>query len=129
MKNNLGPAPASLAYCIGSAPAGMPVVQWQGTSLRTADQLLAAAVGEPPATAVDQARAPLLDALAAGPRPEEEVRGRAAATGIGLVILRRAKQALGVRSERRTTPGGDNLTGRWFWSLPPEAVPEAGAAP
>jgi putative DNA primase/helicase len=54
----------------------------------------------------------LLEALAEGPRPMNDLKSRAQATGVSERTLKRAKNALAIVSRRADG-------GKWYWELPP----------
>jgi len=115
-KSNLAqPAPA-LAYTIEAVVhegAGfVPRVCWHGESAHTARSLLAQPTEDGERSALEEAKAFLLDLLGAGPVEADRVHREARAAGIADVTLRRAKALLGVRSAK-TTWGGC-----WQWALP-----------
>lgn len=112
-KSNLGPLPPSLAFALEAAPgAAQPRLAWLGESSRRAADLLAF-VDRSERSALDEASDFLRELLREGSVPATEVRAEAAAAGIAVRTLDRAKERLGVRSVR---PAG--FTGPWHWELP-----------
>ncbi len=77
-----------------------------------ADPSLSITLGDK--TAVQQAAAWLQDALADGPLPSADVLTRAKAQDISRRTLERAKESLGVRSDRKSGQG----TASWYFELP-----------
>jgi putative DNA primase/helicase len=56
----------------------------------------------------------LRDLLRHGPLPTEQVRTEARAAGLSWITVRRAAEALGIRSRKQAFSGG------WVWALPTE---------
>ena len=111
-KSNLAPLAPSIAYrIVDHGGAGM--IAWEGVTSLTAAQLLAAPTSSEERTALDEAKAVLRDILGAGPVPSKDVQRQAREAGVSDATLRRAKDALGVRSIRP-----DGFTGPWSWELP-----------
>ena len=110
IKNNLGPKADSLGYEIVGTEMNARL-EWLGKSDLTANDLLA-----PDATAsrsaVDDAREWLRDFLSNGSKEQRECREKAESVGISFATLRRAKNALRVRSCKPA------LRGAWIWALP-----------
>jgi len=107
-KCNIGPRPKGLAYHI-EAPGRL---MWEpGMVDVTADDLFS-----PPRSREqrDSAADWLRDALADGPRTADEIKADAAAADIAFRTLRRAKQAAGVRHQKRWVDGGWTF----FWFMP-----------
>lgn len=111
-KNNLGPAPPSLAYRLVGAENGAVRVGWIGPSQHSASALLSAAAGGEDRTALTEAVDFLRDCLASGPRPGKALREEARSAGIADATLRRAKVTLGIVSRK------DAFGGAWLWRLP-----------
>lgn len=110
-KNNLAPQGSAVGYEIEGGQ-----FLWTGESDLTASKILAlsddnGAAHSKRADAEDF----LLEALQSGAVESGELQRQAAARGIALRTLRRAKDALGIRSERVTTGGQGE--GRWLWEL------------
>jgi hypothetical protein len=112
-KGNYAGAGASYAYRVTTktmyaphphgppAPFAVPVIDWQGPSDATADDVTAARPARTPTpTSLDRATKWLQDQLAAGPKPRNDLTAAALNDGLSLRTLRRAKRMLGVRSRR-----------------------------
>jgi hypothetical protein len=102
----------------------------------TADQLLAAGAGGSDTdrrTAAAECAEWLHEVLADGPRAVAEIEAEARAAGLlgdddpiaAAKPFRAARAMLGVRSRR----DGFGSAGRWLWSLPDVAVPDAALPP
>ena len=115
-KGNLALPPAALAFRLDDVPgADVARVVWEGESPWTAAELLGRQAGEEgdePRSAVDDARAWLREALAAGPRPASDLRRESAARGIGLSTLYAARKAEGIATAKEHI-----ARGRWLWML------------
>ena len=125
-KSNLGPPMPALRYRITADAAGdetrAPYVEWLGECDLSAEQALAAASlakAGPSPSKVAEALEWLYGSLAAGARPGQEVEQAAHAVGISGASLRRAREQLGVRTERR----GFGPEMRAWWSLSEEDLP------
>jgi putative DNA primase/helicase len=117
-KANLAAKPPSLSFRIVARihpELGEEIgcIEWVGPSPLTADELLA----EPDrrAGAAKLAEDFLLEYLAAGEAPSQEVKEAASKAGIGQHSIWKAKTGLGVIARK------DGVAG-WFWKLPFEAV-------
>jgi putative DNA primase/helicase len=117
-KGNLArPAPA-LAFRLEDVPgATVTRVVWDGESPWTATALLhaqrdAADDGAARRSVIDEVRAWLREALAAGPRPASELREEATALGIGRSSLYAARNAEDITIAKERT-----AQGRWIWTL------------
>ncbi|MFQ5496168.1 MAG: hypothetical protein ACE5EX_12400, partial [Phycisphaerae bacterium] len=113
VKLNVAEAAAGIGFRITDG-----AVAWDSEPVSiTADQ----ALGNPPADdgAGSDAERFLRDALADGPVRASEVRRLARDAGIAKRTLERAKDRLGVRSDR-VGFGGD---GQWRWAMPDSAEP------
>jgi hypothetical protein len=111
-KSNLARLPASLAYDLSTAPDGALRIGWMGESPHTAESLLAAGGDDEDRDALAEAVEVLRAILPAGIRRRaSEVRQEARAAGVEERTIRRAKAALGVRSERQ----GFGPAGEWYW--------------
>jgi hypothetical protein len=125
-KTNLARRVASLAYRVVEAD-GVPAVEWLGRSDHTARSLLRAQAEEPEErAALQEAVEFLVEALAQGPRPAEEVLREAQQAGLAERTVRRARAVARVVSRR---VGGLGGAGRWVWALPDQAVKEASPGP
>jgi putative DNA primase/helicase len=119
-KDNLGGIRTGLAFRIAprTTEDGMrgSAVVWESGPIMLSPEALAAT------SSVRAQRGSLTDAedflrilLHAGPIAAREVRSEASEAGISSITLRRAAEALGVRSHRK---GGIAGKGAWFWELP-----------
>lgn len=108
IKSNIGAIGASLGYVID----GEGRFAWTGRSEITADQMLEGPSAPRDRSAADEAREWLKDFLSEGSREQHECRSKAEAVGISYGTLRRAKDALRVRSYKAT------MRGPWLWGLP-----------
>lgn len=112
LKQNLSTPASSLKYSIETAPNGAARVEWKGTTPFGAKDLLKPQVGdEEERSALAEARQFLQDELSDGPMYSVQVLKNGRQAGISEPTLRRAKNALKVRSEKE----GD---GSWSWRLP-----------
>lgn len=109
-KSNLAPLASSLAYRIVDRD-GAGSIAWEGASSLTAAQLLSMPTSSEERSALDEAKVVLRDLLGNGPIPSKDVQRQARDAGISDATLRRAKDALGVRSIR------DGFGGPWSWAL------------
>jgi hypothetical protein len=98
-KFNLAAKPPSLAYELLAQSDGPPTISWLGESPWSARQLLAAAA-RPPSPERERAQAFLRAFLKDGPRPYQEISAAAARERISPQTLRRAREAIPLRSER-----------------------------
>lgn len=126
-KSNIGPDDGGFAYEIqqvqlpGASGIEASVVLWGEAITGSARELLAAAdepSGEGEGGALADAKVWLVDCLTFGPMPQSEVMRLAAADGHSKATIRRAKDALGVRSFKGGMGAG------WSWALPGEGVQE-----
>jgi hypothetical protein len=119
-KNNLAERPASLGFRIVGTDSGVARLEWLGPSPLTADELV-----EKPRRArrdaVSAAMDFLRERLADGPCTRSQLLDEAAALGLSLRTLERAKAELGILSRQ----GRDNGAKAWYWSL--GEMPEAAA--
>lgn len=114
IKCNLSADSSGLAYQIGVAPNGSPVVEWESQVVSiTAEEALDAdhekygGQGER-----QEAMEWLREYLADGPRSARQVRTAAQDAGLSWITVRRAKDALGIRPTKAGFNGG------WEWALP-----------
>jgi putative DNA primase/helicase len=124
VKSNLSRIPASLSFRI--VPVYLPAiddevgrVEWAGAVSLSADDLLgpAAKTG-----ALERAVEFLLEALALGSVPSNELKATAKARGIGSNSLWEAHTELGVIAKK-------NGLAEWLWTLPYEAAADHDASP
>jgi hypothetical protein len=111
-KNNLAMHGSAVGYKIEGGR-----FYWTGESDLTASKILAPSDerGTAHSKRAD-AEDFLLEALESGAVESGELQRRAAARDISPRTLRRAKEALGIKSERVTTGGQGE--GKWLWELP-----------
>jgi hypothetical protein len=108
-KHNLSKAAPSLAFNIETAPNGAACVSWRGTSSLSAGDILKEPTDPDQKSALSEAKEFLLQELAEGPVPAEQVEKDARGAQISMRTLRRAKRELGVKSRKQ----GDV----WYWVL------------
>ncbi len=108
IKSNLGAYGPTLGYSIDHEGR----FAWTGRSEITAGQMLEAPSNTEERSAVEDAREWLHDFLSDGSKEQPECRKKAEAAGISFATLRRAKDALRVRSFKAT------VRGAWLWALP-----------
>jgi AAA domain-containing protein len=122
LKSNLAPKGSSFSYELREGQ-----FLWTGPSKLTASSLCKSEPTGEQQGALEEAVCFLTDALAAGPKPVEQVRAEAKKAGITPATLRRARIAVGVGSRRISIPGGKPGEGEWHWFLrevhPPEESP------
>lgn len=114
-KNNLAHRPASLAFRVVSAldDPDTSTIEWEGSCLLNASDLLSMPSRGERTTAVDEAAQWLKEKLADGPRAAAEMYDLAEAAGIKKHALHRARKQ--VADTERT--GGVSGSGYWVWSL------------
>jgi hypothetical protein len=108
IKTNIGSYGPSRGYSIDDCGA----FSWTGQSEITAEQMLDAPSTAQDRSAVEGAREWLSDFLSAGSKEQQQCREKAHEAGISYATLRRAKNALGIRSFK------DTMSGPWLWALP-----------
>jgi hypothetical protein len=114
-KSNLAAKPPSLAYrLIEDELYGTAKVVWEGTSDRTAEDLVGRPVDEDEAPALAEACRVLEEVLADGPLPAGNVKRMAATAGVAERTLQRARHALGVTARRQGWGPG----AVYVWSMP-----------
>jgi hypothetical protein len=111
LKANLSKPAPSLTFVLAEAANGAVHVEYKGETHHRADALLAAPTDPEERSALGEAMEFLKDELGDGPVWNKRVRKEARKAEISEATLKRAKTALGVRSEK----GAD---GSWSWSLP-----------
>jgi hypothetical protein len=115
VKNNLAPRAKSLAFCITDGASGSQV-QWLGESAYSAEELIASQRDRP---AIEEAKRMLFTWLGDGPLWVKDVQVLAGEHGIARATLRRAKEELGIESERSQFGRG----GKFYWVLPTSDQP------
>lgn len=94
--------------------------EWLGEAPElTAERLLAVPVGEEERTALEDARAFLVDQLTGGERRSKEVEAAAREKGIAAKTLKRARKDLRVRADQQ--PTGRAGANEWWLTLPSQA--------
>jgi hypothetical protein len=121
VKNNLAPLQSSLGYELVVRDQAEPTIAWLGTSVWSADELLAR---QQPirVTPGDRAREFLTAFLKEGPRTSREIWTAALEQHLTDKTMRRAKVELEIRS-KRVWADGQRLS---YWMLPGQQLP-AGA--
>jgi hypothetical protein len=114
IKSNVGRMGRTLGYSID----GEGRFSWTGESPITASDLLAAPEG-PERSKRERAQEWLSALLKSGSREEQEIRSLAESEGFSRATLRRAKDALRVKSRKGT------FGGSWIWSLPEDGPKDA----
>jgi putative DNA primase/helicase len=127
MKNNVGPPLDGLAFrleqrLIGDKQIVAPAIVWESEKVtRTANEILAASDNAAEQRTVrDEAGDWLSELVAIGEVDVKTIRSQAQAAGLSWATVRRAKDRLGIRAERRSE-GGEG-EGRWVWRLPTDGV-------
>jgi hypothetical protein len=124
IKSNVGRLPKSLRFHFEDTPSGVARIVWDGDSHLSAEDLVA---DKPERKSpLEKAKGFLRDALADGPRPQTELEEEAGRIGITSRTLRRAKEALRVKSQRQGTPG---TGGHWEWLFPDGDSPDGNPPP
>jgi hypothetical protein len=125
LKNNLAPDAAGLAYRIESVSVESKAgtlqtsrVLWDAESVTvTADEVMQSSTPQK-TSALAEAKEWLEHSLGGGPMPATEVFELADAVGISRKTLRRAREELGIGTQKMSMKGG------WNWNLPPK-VPKS----
>jgi hypothetical protein len=116
-KSNLAEKPPSLSYRIVTSTAHNTArIEWMGVTDHDANSLAAGSVSPHEKTELEAAKEFLCDELKDGPVWAKQVYNDARDAGVTERTLRRAKDALRVKSEKIGTEG-------WSWSLPSEGGP------
>lgn len=113
-KSNLGRSMPSWTYRVAEDDHGVPHIQWEGQSERSAADLLNVSSERDTTSKLETACSLLREELADAPRPEAELESLAKAQGISRATLRRAKKMLDVLSDKV----GVGKDGYWVWKLP-----------
>jgi hypothetical protein len=119
VKNNIGPAAASLGFKLQPVPGGdVAMMEYLGEVPETANDLLLGDVtSDADADAQDEAGDWLREYLKGGPRESTQVLRDAATRGFPEKTIRAAKQRLKIKSK----PG--HFQGAWTWELPYKPPP------
>jgi len=112
VKSNLGPLAPSLSFGPVATPEGAVRVEWRGECEYTPDDLLAPA--KPGEGRLAEAMTFLKDLLSSGPVEQKLVKSEAAGAGLAYRTVERAKELLGVRSERHGWGPGSTC----HWRMP-----------
>jgi hypothetical protein len=120
-KHNLSRAAPSLVFRVETDPNGAARVAWGGISSLSAGDILREPADPEQRSAFSEAKDFLSKELADGRVAAELAKKDARAAGVSERTLKRAKRALGVRSEKE----GD---GTWSW-VPPSEGAEGSQAP
>ena len=114
VKCNLAPEPPALRFSIESV-GGTSRIAWDLAACHvTAGDLVGKPRSESGPTKLDEAKAIIAEILRDGPRGSNEVEGACTDAGIGKSTYHRARQDLGVLSERV----GFGSDGQWLMTLP-----------
>ncbi len=114
IKSNIGRKGKTLGFSID----GEGRFSWTGESQITASDLLAAPEG-PDRSKRERAQEWMSALLKSGSREEQEIRSMAELEGFSYSTLRRAKNALRIKSRKGT------FGGSWIWSLPEDGPKDA----
>lgn len=111
VKNNLGPDTHGIGYSLRTTDAKVPYVEWSSEPVQqTADEILKSGSDEQ-RTATEDCMDWLRAILADGGANASEIMKAAEEYGFSSKTLRRAREKLGVRTEKAGVRDG------WFWSL------------
>lgn len=113
-KNNLGPEAPSLLFEPVEGPNGTVQIEWRGECDYTPEDLLTTARQDGGRLA--EAMAFLTGLLEDGPKSQQEIKAKAVMAGVAYRTIERAKELLGVESERRGWGPGSVC----YWRLPSE---------
>ena len=117
-KTNIAKPPASLALRVVSSAQDkdVGVVQWEGVSPLSAQDLVARSTRSTGTPKLEEAKVWLTEQLAGQePRRATEMWEGAEAAGLAKRTVKRAQEVLGVVVERI---GGLGSSGGWYWALP-----------
>jgi hypothetical protein len=112
IKNNLGPKAPALAYkTVGSrADPAVGVIEWlDDTVAFSPDEVLDSSPRRTHGQAQHDAERWLQELLADGPMPQQQIESRADVEGFSRATIRRAKDAVGIKSKKSAMGGG------WMW--------------
>ncbi len=116
IKSNLGPLAPSLLFEPVSGENGIVQIEWRGECDYTPEDVLSPP--KPGDSRLAEAILFLRDLLGRGPVKQGEAKEKALAAGLAYRTVERAKEVLGVVSERRGWGPGSTC----YWSLPPETT-------
>jgi hypothetical protein len=114
LKSNLAPIGEPMGYTLKDGH-----FEWLSSCDLTASLILSGQ-SEERKSAIDEAIDFLNQVLADGGQPQKTVKKEADEMGISSSTLRRAREQLGVKSDRRSAEGGKRGEGEWCWVLPEE---------
>ncbi len=117
IKSNLAAPAPSLVFGLSSTENGAVRVDWKGETPLDASALLSAPTDHEERSALSEAQELLREVLSDGPQPASNVRREADSAGVAKRTLDRARQSLGVLSEREGE-AGKRGGGKWTWRLP-----------
>ena len=123
VKSNLGPLAPSLSFGPVATPEGVVKIEWRGECDYTPDDLLAPA--KPGENRLAEAIVFLKELLSGGPVEQKVVKSKAVEERMAFRTVERAKELLGVRSEREGLGPGSKCR----WSMPTEAHRSPSDAP
>jgi len=115
IKSNLAAPAPSLVFALSSTESGAVRVDWKGESSLDASALLSAPTDPEERSALEEAKDFVREILDDGPVAAKDAESEGRQAGIEPRTLKRAKQKLGVVSERQ---GGIGERGSWYWRLP-----------
>lgn len=116
VKNNLGNDHSGMAYVIGTAENGAPVVMWESKPVEIdIDEALRTESDEHRSEREDAA-AWLESELSCGPVLSKDLQTRARETGHSWATVKRAKKELGIKAKKNGMHGG------WEWCQPHEGA-------
>lgn len=125
IKSNLAAPAPSLVFSLSSTESGAVRVDWKGETPLDASALLSAPTDHEERSAMSEAQEFLREVLSDGPQPASDVRREADSAGVSKRTLDRARQSLGVLSEREGE-AGKRGGGKWMWRLPAIKVANPG---
>src|SRR5215211_3214461 len=126
IKSNLAAPAPSLVFGLSGTVSGAVRVDWKGESSLDACALLSAPTDPEERSALEEAKDFIQDILDDGPVAAKDAESEGRQAGIEPRTLKRAKQKLGVVSERQ---GGIGERGSWHWRLPDGLHAAKGAKP
>ena len=115
-KSNLGPLAPSLLFEPVSTPEGVVKIEWRGECDFGPDDILAPR--QPNGGRLAEAMVFLTELLTKGPVPQQMVKLKAIQSGLSYRTVERAKEILGVVSERQGWGPGSAC----HWRLPPDST-------
>jgi RecA-family ATPase len=125
-KNNMAPKAQGLAYRLFQTIVGdgegivASYVVWDGNPVTmSANEALRATEGGGDRTAAAEAEEFLRETLSSGSKPATDIKADSNEAGLSWATIRRAKDRLGVTTERESQ--GRDGRGRWLWTLPSAA--------